>query len=50
VLGGLASVRAPRPVWLALMATPRLVATKLAQAARIARGRGAADWVRTTRG
>jgi 1,2-diacylglycerol 3-beta-glucosyltransferase len=49
VVGGLASVRAPRPVWLALASAPRLVATKLGQAGRIACGRGATKWIRTTR-
>jgi 1,2-diacylglycerol 3-beta-glucosyltransferase len=49
VLGGLASVRAPRPVWLALAGAPRLVVAKLGQAGRIARGRGAGEWVRTAR-
>jgi cellulose synthase/poly-beta-1,6-N-acetylglucosamine synthase-like glycosyltransferase len=49
VFGGLASVRAPRPVWLALASTPRLVTEKLALSARIALGRGAAGWRRTAR-
>jgi 1,2-diacylglycerol 3-beta-glucosyltransferase len=49
VVGGLATLRAPRSVWLALAEAPRLVVGKLAQTAQIAVGRGAAEWVRTTR-
>lgn len=50
VVGGLASVRTPRSVWMALLHAPELVAAKLIQSTRIATGRGADRWVRTARG
>ena len=49
VLGGLALVRAPVPVWRALAAAPELVAGKLVQLARIGMGGGPTEFVRTKR-
>ena len=49
VLGGLALVRAPVPVWRALAAAPELVARKLVQLARIGMGGGPTEFVRTKR-
>jgi hypothetical protein len=49
VLGGLALVRAPAPVWRALAAAPELVVRKLAQLARIGAGGGPTEFVRTKR-
>jgi hypothetical protein len=49
VLGGLRVAGAPPAVYRSLAAAPRLAAGKLAVFARIAGGRGARAWVRTTR-
>jgi 1,2-diacylglycerol 3-beta-glucosyltransferase len=49
VLGGLALMRAPAPVWRALAFAPVLAAWKLGLLARLALGRGPTTWVRTVR-
>jgi 1,2-diacylglycerol 3-beta-glucosyltransferase len=49
VLVGLRLVDAPPPVYRALLSAPRLVADKLGIFARIARGRGTNQWLRTDR-
>ncbi|MCW3065488.1 MAG: hypothetical protein JWN32_2660 [Solirubrobacterales bacterium] len=49
VLGGLAVVRAPRSVFLALAAAPALVARKLGIYGRLLSGRGPTAWRRTAR-
>ena len=49
VLGGLALMRAPAPVWRALAYAPVLAVWKLGLIARLAFGRGPTTWVRTAR-
>jgi 1,2-diacylglycerol 3-beta-glucosyltransferase len=49
VLGGLALVRAPAPVWRALSLAPVLAARNAGLYARLVRGRRPAGWVRTAR-
>jgi 1,2-diacylglycerol 3-beta-glucosyltransferase len=49
VLGGLAVMRAPAPVWRALAFAPVLAAFKLGLLARLWLGRGPTEWVRTER-
>lgn len=49
VLGGLAVMRAPAPVWRALAFAPALAAWKLGLLARLWLGRGPTSWVRTER-
>lgn len=49
VVGGLAVMRAPAPVWRALAFTPVFAAHKAALLARLAVGRGPASWQRTER-
>ncbi|HEX8742451.1 MAG TPA: glycosyltransferase family 2 protein [Thermoleophilaceae bacterium] len=49
VLGGLALVRAPAPVWRALLSAPLLVTFKLRVYAQALAGRGPSAWVRTPR-
>lgn len=49
VLGGLAAVRAPAPVWRALLQAPVLVARKLGVFGRVAGGNAPAEFVRTHR-
>jgi hypothetical protein len=49
VVGGLALVRAPAPVWRALAFAPLIAAHKLAALARLAAGRGPRRWVRPER-
>jgi GT2 family glycosyltransferase len=49
VIGGLALVRAPAAVWLALVRAPGLVTAKALVALRLALGRGPTRWVRTKR-
>jgi len=49
VLGGLAVMRAPAPVWRALAFAPALAAWKLGLLARLWLGRGPTGWVRTER-
>jgi hypothetical protein len=49
VLAGLRLVRAPAPVYRALLAAPALIAGKLALYVRLLSGRGPKTWVRTAR-
>ena len=49
VLGGLALVRAPAAVYRALATAPLLALRNAALYARLARGRGEREWVRTRR-
>lgn len=49
VVGGLAFVRAPAPVWRALVCAPALAAWKLQLLAKLWLGRGPTSWVRTDR-
>jgi cellulose synthase/poly-beta-1,6-N-acetylglucosamine synthase-like glycosyltransferase len=49
VLAGLRLVRAPAPVYRALIAAPALIASKLALYVRLLCGRGPKSWVRTAR-
>lgn len=49
VLGGLRVAGAPPAVYRALRSSPALLANKLPLLARIGRGRGATDWVKTDR-
>lgn len=49
VLGGLAIMRAPAPVWRALAFAPGLATWKLGLLARLWLGRGPTSWVRTQR-
>jgi hypothetical protein len=49
VLGGLALMRAPAPVWRALAFAPVLATWKLGLLARLWIGRGPTSWVRTAR-
>jgi glycosyltransferase involved in cell wall biosynthesis len=49
VLGGLALMRAPAPVWRSLAFAPVLAAWKLGLLARLALGKGPTTWVRTER-
>jgi hypothetical protein len=49
VLGGLAVMRAPAPVWRALAFAPALAVWKLGLLARLWLGRGPTTWVRTER-
>jgi colanic acid/amylovoran biosynthesis glycosyltransferase len=49
VMLGLRLVRAPRPVYRALLTAPRLIASKLVLYAKLIGGRGPRTWIRTTR-
>lgn len=49
VLGGLAAVRAPAPVWRALLEAPVLVARKIGVFGRVAGGNAPVEFVRTHR-